>query len=380
MSRVIDEHRRYVRDAVRIGAYERAIREMVRPDDVVVDLASGTGILGLLACRAGARRVYAVEVTPLAHLARELAESNGLSDRITVIRGRAADVSLPERADVALCDQIGRFGVEAGVRALFADARVRFLEPGGRMIPARIDLILAPVEALKLFGRVEFWSRSPAGFDFGPARRIADNSGYPVRLKGEHLLGDPTHAHSIDLTSTGLDLIRIESTLTCSRAGTLHGLGGWFNAQLSPSVQMTNSPIARDPIDRRQVYFPIPAGVAVQAGDRIDVAMRLLPEEGQITWQVTMSRAGAGPRSFRQSTFNGMLMDPAELRLTDPDCRPALTPRGLARLSVLALCDGDRCLRDIEAAVYERHRDLFASAAEAAEFVAEVVTRYSTDG
>ena len=97
MSRVIDEHRRYVRDAVRIGAYERAIREIVRPGDVVVDLASGTGILGLLACRAGARRVYAVEVTPLAHLARELAESNGLTDRITVIRGRAADVS-PTRA------------------------------------------------------------------------------------------------------------------------------------------------------------------------------------------------------------------------------------------------------------------------------------------
>jgi protein arginine N-methyltransferase 1 len=380
MSRVIDEHRRYVRDAVRIGAYERAIREIVRPGDVVVDLASGTGILGLLACRAGARRVYAVEVTPLAHLARELAESNGLTDRITVIRGRAADVSLPELADVALCDQIGWFGVEAGVRALFADARARFLKPGGRLVPATIDLILAPVEASNLFARVAFWSGSPAGFDFGPARRIADNSGYPVRLTGEQLLGDPHRAHSIDLASTGLELIRIKARLTCSRAGTLHGLGGWFNAHLSPTVRMTNSPIAPDPINRRQVYFPIPDTVAVQAGDPVDVAMRLLPEEGQLTWHVTVSCAGADARSFRLSTFNGMLMDPADLRLTDPDCRPALTPRGLARLSVLELCDGQRRLRDIEAGVYERHHDLFTSPAEAAEFVAEVVTRYSTDG
>jgi hypothetical protein len=75
-----------------------------------------------------------------------------------------------------------------------------------------------------------------------------------------------------------------------------------------------------------------------------------------------------------------MLMDPADLRRTDPEYRPALTPRGAARLSVLTLCDGRRRLHDIEAGVYDRHRDLFASAAEAAEFVAEVVTRYSTDG
>ncbi len=379
MSRVIDAHRQYLRDGPRIDAYTRAIREIVRPGDVVVDLASGTGILGLLACRAGAARVYAVELTPLAHLARELAAANGLSDRITVIRGAAAHVSTPERADVVVSDQIGWFGVEAGLRALFADARARFLKPGGRLIPAAVDLILAPVEVPILFQRVAFWSGSPAGFDFGPARRIAENTGYPARLGADCLLTPPHRGCTIDLASTRLDLLRLEARLVCSREGVMHGIGGWFDAQLAPSVRMTNSPLAPDRIKRSQVYFPIPEGVPVRAGDAVALAMRLLPEEGQITWDVTISRPWADTRTFRRSTFEGMLIDPADLRLTDPDRRPSLTPRGVARLSVLTLCDG-RPLRDIEAGVYERHKDLFASPAEAAEFVAEVITRYSTDG
>lgn len=379
MSRVIDAHRQYLRDRPRIDAYTRAIRDIVRPGDVVVDLASGTGILGLLACRAGAARVYAVEIGPIAHLAREIAAANGLSDRVTVIRGAAAHVSIPERADVVISDQIGWFGVEAGLRALFAGARERFLEPGGRLLPASVDLVLVPVDVPALFERVAFWSGSPAGFDFGPARRIADNTGYPARLQEEHLLGAPHTAHTIDFASSRLDLMRIEARLACTRDGTMHGIGGWFDAQLSPSVRMTNSPIARDRIRRRQVYFPIPDALPVRAGDSVGIAMRLLPEEGQITWDVTVSRPWADTRRFRQSTFQGMLIDPADLRLTDPTRRPALTARGVARLSVLTLCDG-RPLRDIEAGVYERHRDLFASPAEAAEFVAEVITRYSTDG
>jgi protein arginine N-methyltransferase 1 len=380
MSRVIDEHRRYVRDTARIGALERAIREVVRPGDVVVDLASGTGILGLFACRAGARRVYAIEATPLAGLAREIAAANGLSDRITPIRGIAAHVSTPEPADVMVSDQIGWFGVTGGVRGLIVNARGRFLKPGGRLMPSALDLMLAPVDAPAMARRVAFWSTSPGGFDFGPARRIADNTAYPVRFRPEQVLGAPLRVHTTDLATCGLDPIHIEARLACARAGVVRGLAAWFEAQLSPSVRMTNSPLAPDRIQRRQVYFPIPEGVAVEPGDGVDVRMTLLPEDGFLTWEVTVAPAAGGARTFRHSTLNGMLLDVVDLRRTRPDYRPALTPRGVARLSVLTLCDGQRSLREIETGVYERHRDLFGSPDDAAEFVAEVVTRYSADG
>ena len=80
MSLVLDEHRQYLSDAVRIDAFRRAIAEVVAPGSVVLDLASGTGILGLLACEAGARRVYAIEATGMTEIARAVASANGLHD------------------------------------------------------------------------------------------------------------------------------------------------------------------------------------------------------------------------------------------------------------------------------------------------------------
>ena len=132
MSRVIDEHRLYLRDRHRVSAYERALREVVKPGDVVVDLASGTGILGMLACRVGASRVYAIEQDSIAGLARQIARRNGFEHLITGLRGHSRAVTLPERADVVVCDQIGG-SASRPTSSSFSETRVRgFCTPAGR--------------------------------------------------------------------------------------------------------------------------------------------------------------------------------------------------------------------------------------------------------
>ena len=82
--------------------------------------------------------------------------------------------------------------------------------------------------------------------------------------------------------------------------------------------------------------------------------------------------------TFRHTTLRGMLLAREDLARTNPAHRPVLTRSGAARLTVLRLCDGERTLAEIERALYDEYRDLFASPVEAAVFVAEVVTRYST--
>lgn len=379
MSLVLDEHRQYLADHSRVEGYAFALQELVRAGDVVVDLASGTGILGLLACRAGAARVFAIEAGPIAGVARAVAQANGYAGCFEVQRCHSRDARLPERADLIVSDQIGRFGFDAGILQLFADARARLLKPGGTLIPSRLDLIVAPVEHPGRFDRVAFWETRPADFDFSPVRAMASNTGYPTRFTDDQLIGPPATGCRIDLAVASPEVLRIDTTFTAARGGTLDGIGGWFHAQLSPSTTLSNSPLDPHRIGRRQVFFPLERRVPVAAGDRIGVSMRILPEELIVSWTVEIIPHAGSTVRFAHSTLKGMLMGPQDLRRTHPEHRPALTARGAARRSVLELCDGARTLAQIEAEVLARHAGLFESAADAARFVGEVVSGDTRD-
>jgi type I protein arginine methyltransferase len=380
VSLIVDEHRHYLEDQARLTAFRRAIQESVMPGAVVVDLGSGTGILGLLACQAGAARVYSIEETGLIELARDIGQANGFADRIRFIKGLSTQVDLPEPADVIVADQIGHFGFEAGLFDYFSDARRRFLKPNGVTIPQRITFCIAPVEHGPLWEQVEFWNGSPAGFDLRPARALASNTGYPVKLLPEQLLGPSVDPFSVDPSTSGSQPLHFGCTLPITRTGTLHGLGGWFIAQLSPSVTMTNSPLNEQRVDRRNVFFPLDRPVSVQAGDAVIVTMQILPVQIAVTWKVEIrknDRPDTEHLRFTHSTLKGMLIAREDLQRTHPAFVPTLSPWGTARQTVLTLCDGTRPLAQIECELLHRHPDLFPSLSNAATFVAEVVTRYS---
>src|SRR5438309_1700368 len=91
------------------------------------------------------------------------------------------------------------------------------------------------------------------------------NSGHPRALGAGQLLGPAGVGRSIDLRAdAGSIVVSAESVI--ARSGTLHGIGGWFSAALSPSVTLTNAPFAANPIARRGVVFPIRRGMPVTAG------------------------------------------------------------------------------------------------------------------
>jgi hypothetical protein len=369
VSGVIDEHRRYLRDRHRLSAYQRALTEVVSSNSIVVDLASGTGILGMLAVRAGAVRVYAIEESGIAGLARRIARDNRLDDVIVGVRGSSGSVTLPERADVVVCDQLGPFGVDGGILDVSAHARERFLKPSGRLVPHAVELSLALVDDAALHARIGFWRERPADFTFSSAAEIASNSPCRVWLRSDRLMSAAETAITIDLTRDSTRPLRLSTVLRPTRDGVLHGVAGWFTAQLSPAVRMTNSPTDPQRIKRRQMFFPIREGAEVHAGQVITVSMHILPEAGVYSWDVEI----ADGRLFRQSTMQGLMLTLDDLRRTDPASRPERTPEASARLTVLTLCDGRHTLREIEGRVFEAHRELFRSLDEVAAFVARVL-------
>lgn len=100
-------HHMMLINAPRMAAFRGAIDRTVRPGDHVLEAGAGTGVLSMLAARAGAAHVWAVEHNPdLAALARRTVARNGLADRVTVVDGAAEAFRPPVPIDVVICEML----------------------------------------------------------------------------------------------------------------------------------------------------------------------------------------------------------------------------------------------------------------------------------
>src|SRR5215204_5993778 len=134
-------------DAPRMDAYAAALRRVIRPDSIVMDLGCGPGVFALLACKLGARRVYAVEPDNVIGLAREAAAANGSADRIEFFEDLSFNITVPEPATIIISDLRGCLPLFEQHLPAIKDARERLLARGGVLIPHRDILWAAPVEA-----------------------------------------------------------------------------------------------------------------------------------------------------------------------------------------------------------------------------------------
>ena len=91
-----------LQDHVRTGCYQQACLQNTIDfvDKVVLDVGTGTGILAFFAVQAGAKKVYAVEASQSIEIAKALSIANGFDDKITFIKGKIEDISLPENVRV----------------------------------------------------------------------------------------------------------------------------------------------------------------------------------------------------------------------------------------------------------------------------------------
>jgi predicted RNA methylase len=126
-------------DEVRVGYFRDAIEKTVREGDIVVDAGSGTGLLGMLAVRAGAAKVFCVEINKeYVEVIRENARRNGMEDQIVPMHGDATTIALPEQVDVIVSEVISAgFFYEPQLQIL--NNLRRQLKTGGAIIPLAMD-------------------------------------------------------------------------------------------------------------------------------------------------------------------------------------------------------------------------------------------------
>lgn len=194
-----------VLDEARNRAFEAAIKRAVKSDSRVLDIGAGTGLLAMMAARAGAASVTSCEMNPaIADVATEIVALNGYADRVQVISAPSTRIT-PEdmggRATLIVSEIVSNNLLSEDVLPTMADAVTRLLAPGGRMIPEAGQIVVSLAD-WDGYGRDGM--EHVAGFDMRPFNRLEQR---PLRLKvgdrGIELRGEPADLFDFDFTSGG---------------------------------------------------------------------------------------------------------------------------------------------------------------------------------
>ena len=331
----------------RLDRFAKALAAAIRPGDTVLDLGAGSAILSILACEAGARRAYAVEDTDAVSIARALVSTTPYRDRIEIVHGTSFDLTLAERADVLVADVHSTFGLqEQGLRAML-DARDRLLKPGGRVVPASMQLRVAPADALDVYdAKVTTWQRTVHGVSLALVRDLAVNSLHAARLQKDQLLAEPETICTVDFATAATLHLTGQVRMRATRPGTLHGLCGGIFTTLADRIEISNLPGDPGTSNFAHAFLPIDTPVKVMPGDPVDVQIDSFDGD-ELRWVVTVTPSAGHSRRFTQSTFLSRTLTHETLRKHDPSYRPALSVRGQMERDLLAQIDGARTLGEL---------------------------------
>jgi precorrin-6B methylase 2 len=358
----IAAHRAMALDAVRNDAYARALAAVVGPDSVVLDLGAGTGVLGLIAARLGAKRVYLVEPSDVIAVAEEIVQANGLQDRVRCLHGRLDDITLPERADVLVSVMTGNFLLTEDLLPVLFDARDRHLKQGGYLIPGGAEMEAVLVSAPEVHAtQVESWSTPQHGVDLGVCRSYAANTVMygPAGIRDALFLARPATLLSLDLYTASYEPLHAQVTFEVTQSGVCHGLAGWFRMRLGDSWLSTSPQAPR--MHWSPVFLPIDPPMSVETGQQVTLAL---------------DRLRAGAESRRHSTLLSSSITAQTLQKASTQYVPSLTPDLSATAFVLSCVDGALDVTGIAERVQSQFPGRYRRRQDALEFVQRVVSRF----
>jgi protein arginine N-methyltransferase 1 len=292
----IEYHRTLLADAVRNAAFHAALaRLIVKGETTVADIGAGTGFLGFLAAKLGARRVDLYEAAGVASVARKLLRQNRLRN-CHLFEMHSTESIDPERVDLIVCETLGNYAFEESIVETLNDARARFLKSGGTIVPSGLRQYMCPVLSDRFFAELSAWDDVGYGLDLGPAKAMSLNNIYVRTFAAGDLLDGAKAARMWDEVAFDRHnkSTRIgEASWTFGERAAVYGLALWWTAELAEGIVL-----ATGPLDARthweQLYLPVLRPLVLEVGHTLSVRVRSTTSYAHgtnIAWTLTVKDA-----------------------------------------------------------------------------------------
>ncbi|XP_033228521.1 protein arginine N-methyltransferase 6 isoform X2 [Belonocnema kinseyi] len=302
-------------DNTRLQSYKNAIFDCKEKfkNKTVMDVGAGTGILSIFCAQAGSRKVFAVEASRLAEVAKAVVTENNFDDVIQVIQNRIEDVepNSIDKVDIIVSEWMGFYLVHEGMLDSVIVARDNFLKENGLLFPRVAKIYAAPCQLPSFF---EFWENvcdvkmKCVGREH---RRLKSLKPEVSIVSGHDLLSDSKLLAWLDLSDTTLEDLNSlggeNSMAICKKDGRYQGVCIWFAVEFPNGSELSTAPLS-EPTHWKQTVVVLPNDIEVTKNE-------------PIAFKLSINRDKSKPRRYNMELT---MLDAAEVEHDIP-CNCDLT-------------------------------------------------------
>jgi len=268
-----------VRNKAFLGAIEKVVKHVKNETNdnfLVLDIGAGQGLLSMMAARAGAKRVYSVEMhNELAKLALEIIRLNGYENTITYINkqsfaleiGEGKDI--PEKADILLSENLDSYFFGEQMLVTIKHAKENLLKPNAKIIPAGGAIYAQVIESTFGFGKDSIVE----GFDMSPFRhhRLTSSFGFNYESHPHLELTDSFQAFSFDFEKDDLVPENNTRTLEVIADGCINGFALWWSLDCDREKGFSFTIGPKRTTHWEQVIMLLSGDMIVSKGDQLKI-------------------------------------------------------------------------------------------------------------